>query len=148
MPLSNAEKQKRYREKKIAQGQHDEMKAKERDCKQNNRKSLSAVDMKTLRRAERDRARESLWAIGTPNPTPKSPQLFNPQSLGKAVSRAVGHLPHNPRKRSKVIRTLVKRFEVDGVTSPPSSQAASTIMRSEFTVEKKSRHLESCIQKS
>ena len=117
MPLSNVEKQRRWREKQKEKGNHEELKAKDRKRKTDKRKSLSATDLKKLQKAERDYKRKARAGppaeIGTPEPTGSPQQPFRSvQSLGKAVKRVSSNLPNSPRKRSKVIRTLVKRFHI------------------------------------
>ena len=116
MALSIAEKQRYYRERQKAQGSHEEMKSKDRKRKNDKRKSLSAADLKKLQKAEQNYNRKirAKTEIATPEPTTRSPQQHfrSPQALGKAIKRVSSSLPQSPRKRSKVIKTLVKRFSV------------------------------------
>lgn len=121
MALSKAEKQRRYRERLKTKGKTEEVREKDRLRKQNKRKSLSLTGLKKLRKAERDskrRHRASLQQKQSPASSSPLQSYITAQSLGKAVKRAANSLPQSPRKRSKVIRTLAKKFSLSAAVEP------------------------------
>jgi len=89
--------------------------------KENKRESLSLTDLKNLRKAEWDskgRHRASLQQKQSPASSSPHQSYITAQSLGKAVKRATNNLPQSPRKRSKVIRTLAKKFSLSQAVEP------------------------------
>jgi len=112
MPLTAAERQKRFRDR------HKE-KCRELDAKR--KREASAANVAKARESERARQRRCR-AKGkntvSPVPTSRSPAYKNSSSIGKAVKRAREALPKSPRKHKAVIRWLAvgnepTRHEVD-----------------------------------
>ncbi|KAJ8051205.1 hypothetical protein HOLleu_04685 [Holothuria leucospilota] len=98
-------------------GTYEQVKENDRQRKKAKRRSLPHGALKALRRAQCDSQRKhrmKIKGIGSPSANVASPVSFrSAQSLGKSVKRAANTLPTSPRKRNKVIRSLVKRYGVE-----------------------------------
>ena len=119
MPLSEAERAKRYREK-LKQKLGDRA-VKEMDAKRKAVSRLKDIDLTRekerqrqlkCRQQKREKQVETGAATQNGSPTPSgSPVAYRSSStLGKAVKRAQTHLPRSPTKRRKVVQKLVVKF--------------------------------------
>ena len=106
MPLSNAERQRRFREKQ--RKTHGIGYILKKDA---NRKKLARnANIFKAREDERKRCREKKKQNFSPSTaTSSSPAYKSASSLGKAIKRASEALPGSPRKRSAIVKRLAMR---------------------------------------
>ena len=112
MPLTAAERQRHRREKLKAEGQHEQMKAADRNRKRTKLDSLTAAELEEHKRRQKANKTRYMKRMAEKDTNEDGPYQSN-RSLGKAVNRVVSHLPQSPRKRSVVVQQLAKRFAAD-----------------------------------
>ncbi|KAJ8041142.1 hypothetical protein HOLleu_11877 [Holothuria leucospilota] len=110
MPMSNKERQQKWRQKQKENGTYEQVRKKFRESRKKKRSSLSNRELKVVR--EKERLRQQKYRakkVEQPIVGTKSP-LMSAQTLGKAVQRVSANLPKSPRKRSRVVKALSKKF--------------------------------------
>ena len=123
MALSAKEKQQRYRDRLKAKGKTEEMKAKDRERKKIDRQQMSATRRKVFLRKHRKnqekyRQKKKLDKSAV-EVLPATP--YNcPQTLGKAVKKVTDALPSSPRKRTAVLRKILKEEPASKSQKPGS----------------------------
>ena len=101
MPLTNAEKQKRYRQRLIEKHGADAVKNKDKaQKKQKQEENLTAS-------REKERIRQQKYRASKAGKILKSPGFKSKTTLTKAVKRASEALPKSPQKRSVVVQKLL-----------------------------------------
>ncbi|XP_033095864.1 uncharacterized protein LOC117100325 [Anneissia japonica] len=105
MPLTAAEKSKRYRDKLKERISPDEYKRRDRERKKKKRQGLSNRELKKLRAAQAENQRRYRQKV-----CEKENLNCSAQSLGKATKRVIETLPKSPRKRSKLVKILAEKF--------------------------------------
>ena len=117
MPLSGAERAKKYRERRRSLDEDDFL-MKDKERKRKERIALKMDDDKYSKEKEKDRRRkrmkkmenlnDSCERIGEDMGTFKSRQ-----SLGKSVKKVSKALPNSPRKKATVIRKIVRDLDTE-----------------------------------
>ena len=101
MPLTNAEKQKRYRQRLIEKDGADAIKNKDKARKKQKRKENLTVSR------EKERIRQQKYRASKAGKISKSPAFKSKTTLTKTVKRASKALPKSPEKRSMVVQKLL-----------------------------------------
>ena len=114
MPLTNAEKQKRYRQRQIEKYQADAIKNKDKvQKKQNQIKNLTAS-------REKERIRQQKYRASKAGKISKSPTFKSKTTLTKAVKQASEALPKSPQKQSVVVQKLLFQINMAEYAEPLS----------------------------
>ena len=109
MPLTHAERQRRYRERIKERFSAEELREKESRRRKSKRlENPEEVRAKDRARQQKHRARKRGAGAASGSPPYKSAS-----TLGKAVKRAVAALPKSPRKRSKVVQKLFHYADIE-----------------------------------
>ena len=112
MPLTAAEKQRRYRERKKASIGEKTWKQQDAERKRIYRtRNLEETREKERAKIRRWRALKKKEADSEQVSNTKPP-YSNPSSLSRAVRRACSGLPSSPRKCCKVLNTLFKQHNI------------------------------------
>ncbi|XP_033120803.1 uncharacterized protein LOC117119932, partial [Anneissia japonica] len=106
MPLTSKEKTARYRQRLKDEGKYDMMKERDMKRKQEKRKNMTSKERKKYLEKEREYKRKSRERLEDINLTPK-------QTMGKLMKRTEKSLPSSPRKKSRVLRKLAKKFVIE-----------------------------------
>lgn len=111
MPMTAAERMRRYRDKLVQSGKQTDYHAKDARRKQHERagKSVAAKEKQRLLNQEYAKYRDKLKREKSQSTPPNSSPAFKSRSsLGKAARRVKRCLPYSPRKKKKVVSTLCK----------------------------------------
>ena len=131
MPLTNAEKQKRYRQRLIEKHGADAVKNKDKaQKKQKQEENLTAS-------REKERIRQQKYRASKAGKILKSPGFKSKTTLTKAVKRASEALPKSPRKQSVVVQKLLLQINMAEYAEPLSGTGRQVI----------SAEVEKCVKK-
>lgn len=138
MPLTAAEKQKRYRERLKEKGEYEKYQAKNKKLQARKRQNMSKSERKKLKEKNKiykrnERNRKSDIKSSTTS-APISENILSPseafpsrQTYGKAKKRATSALPNSPNKRKALVFELAKKEGIlTNITSSPVSSLSSS----------------------
>ncbi|XP_065651101.1 E3 ubiquitin-protein ligase BRE1A-like [Hydra vulgaris] len=122
MPLTHAERQKKYRERQSEK--FGEKVVKEKESKKRKERRLANLEAEPEK--ERQRKRKSRQKrTESKSVAVTSPPYKSVSTLGKAVKRAESALPKSPRKRAKVVQKLLTKM--NEIPSPEKKHSKNAL---------------------
>ena len=131
MPLTNAEKQKRYRQTLIEKHEADTIKNKDTARKKQKREENLTASR------EKERIRQQKYRASKAGKISKSPTFKSKTTLTKAVKQASEALPKSPQKQSVVVQKLLFQINMAEYAEPLSGTGRRGI----------SAEVEKCVKK-
>ena len=122
MPLTHAERQKRYREKQ--KEKYGEKAVQEKESKRRKAKRLENIELN--REKDRLRKQKSRQKAGK---TTTSPSYKPLSTLTKAVKKAKSALPNSPRKRATVVKRLSLKAGCQEATFSLTKQGGTALSK-------------------
>ena len=128
MPLTHAERQRRYREKLLQK--HGKKVLQEKESKRKKEKREANIELARQKDRERkQRSRQKHSSAQAVAVTSSSPAYKSNSTLSKAVKRVQSALPNSPRKKAAVIKKLA--MSIDTSDSSPEKKAGPTALSTE-----------------